>query len=557
MIIRALVNRYEDAKSVPPGWQEREASYALNIDESGQLLDIISLETIEGKRRVKRKFILPTVGSGRSGSQAYKTAYFLCDDGGYILGLNPKKFESSRKIHLSLLKGINTPAANAIRSYFSKPVQTPQDAEKSDETAKYIFQVNGRFVDYKDTDEEIRKAWEDLQNARTNQDQQIRCLVTGEHDTVIKLHDKVALRGVTMGAQPLISMNDQMSFRSYGKRKDDPPAEIGQAAAFAYASALNALLKDEKHRQFIGNDTMVFWAENGGTAEEELFINVFAPPKSEANAEVTALCKRIAKGERVSEYRIDCKFYLLCLSPNSGRMSVRFFHQCAFGNLIRNIQMHYDRLDITPDNRTPFTNLPAWLILSETTIKNSASDAAPLLGGQLLRCILTGANYPLTLMQAMLIRIRAGAEITQTKAAVIKAVLIKNLNEREVCTVALNEQSANKPYVLGRLFSCLERLQESANGTATIRERYFTSACANPGSVFPTLLKLSVHHTAKLDNAVFFEKLKGELLSRLDVETPFPAAFNLDNQGRFILGYYHQRQNFFAKKVKEEKQSDE
>jgi CRISPR-associated protein Csd1 len=229
----------------------------------------------------------------------------------------------------------------------------------------------------------------------------------------------------------------------------------------------------------------------------------------------------------------------------------------TFGNLITNIQAHYNRLEIVTDGRTPFRFLPVWLLLSETTIKKKPADASPLLGGQLLQCILTGTNYPFTVYHSILTRIRAGEEINRIKAAIIKAVLIKNYYEREVTTVALNEQSSNKPYVLGRLFAVLERLQENANGSATIRSRYFASASANPGNVFPTLLKLSVHHTEKLDNAVFFEKLMTELLGRLDDVQPFPPVLNLESQGMFILGYYHQRQVFFTKKDKGEEPGNE
>jgi CRISPR-associated protein Csd1 len=191
------------------------------------------------------------------------------------------------------------------------------------------------------------------------------------------------------------------------------------------------------------------------------------------------------------------------------------------------------------------------VIISKTTAKKKAGDAAPLLGGQLLNSVITGSNYPMTLYNAMLIRIRAGEDINKTKAAVIKAVLIRNFKEKEVTTVALNTQTDNIPYVLGRLFSVLEKLQKDASGgvlNATIRDRYFATACANPSSVFPTILKLSMHHAAKLDNSVYYEKLKTDLLGKLTPENPFPKALKLDDQGRFILGYYHQTQNFYTKK---------
>ena len=556
MIVSALVKRYEETQDVPIGWQKREVSYALDLSKDGKLLDIIQLGDHSGKKRGRLPLTLPSIGSGRQGKKAYEIAYFLCDDGCYMLGLDSKKFESARKLHISLLKDIDTPAANAIRAYFASsiPVHPPGNDEKIDATAKYIFSINGKRVDYDDGGVEIRSLWEASQ---INDGEQICCLVSGKRDTIIKLHDKVALRGVTMGAQPLISMNDQTSFRSYGEKPSDPPVRMGQYAAFAYATALNALLKDKRHHKFIGGDTLAYWAEKGGAAEEELFANLLAPPKVDEDKNLADAIAKIVRGDKVFDYKPERKFYLLCLSPNAARISVRFFYESAFGDLISNISAHYKRLEITGDGRTPFDFLPLWLILSETTVKESAGDASPLLGGQILRSILTNAEYPLTLYNAMLTRIRAGRPINKTKAAVFKAALIKNFNEKEVATVALNEQSEKKPYVLGRLFSVLERLQERANGSATIRERYFTSACANPGSVFPTLLNLSMHHAAKLDSAVFYEKLKGELLTRLDDETPFPATFSLDDQGRFILGYYHQTQWFFTKKKTGEDSSNE
>jgi CRISPR-associated protein Csd1 len=216
-------------------------------------------------------------------------------------------------------------------------------------------------------------------------------------------------------------------------------------------------------------------------------------------------------------------------------------------------------MEIVKAGKDTFRHLPPWVILSETTVKKKAADAAPLLGGQFMESIVKGSRYPMTLYQAIINRIRAGEETNKTKAAIIKAILIRNYDEREVTSLALNTETDNKAYVLGRLFSVLERLQQQASGgnlNATIRDKYFTSACANPRSVFPTLLKLSMHHSAKLDTA-YYEILKTELLGKLDVEQPFPSSLSLDDQGRFILGYYHQTQDFFTpRKEKENMEED-
>jgi CRISPR-associated protein Csd1 len=565
VIIQALVKRYEDTQETPQGWQKQEVSYALDLSEDGKLLDIILLETPEpgGKKKTNMKkqvLTLPSTGSGRSGKNAYETAYFLCDNGSYMLGLDSRKFEAAQRLHNTLLKDVHTPAAQAIKAYFSAgiPVFPYSIEEKNASQKKFIFMVNGKRIDYNDCGAEIIHAWA---LAQVIDSEQIRCLVTGEMDNIKRLHDKVELRGVSMGKTPLISMNDQTSFRSYGKIPADPPAEIGEKAAFAYVSALNSLLNSRKNRQFIGRDTLVYWAESGAGAEEEVFSWVSDPSEDDAD-KLDALMKRAASGLPIvqEDCNLNSRFYLLCLSPNAGRISVRFFYVDSFGAILSNNITHYRRMEIVKAGKDCFRFQPAWMILSETTVKKQAPDVAPLLGGQYMRSILTGGRYPLTLYQSILNRVRAGELINKTKAAIVKAVLIKNYNESEVTTVALNTKTDNKPYALGRLFSVLEQLQQRASGgelSSTIRDRYFSSACANPGSVFPTLLKLSVHHSAKLDNAVYFERLKGELLGKLDVETPFPSALSLDDQGRFILGYYHQTQDHFtSKKDKEEQNND-
>ena len=555
MILSALVNRYEETSDTPLGWQTREASYALEIANDGELLAIISLGETKGNKPGKLSMKLPTAGKGRSGKKAYETAYFLCDNADFMLGLDPKKFESAQKLHLSLLENCDSPNAVAIKAYFERGIQAPPktDESKVDSKSNYVFSHKGKRIDY--DDESIRRAWDNASLISNNKKNEVLCLVTGKQDELIKLHYKIELRSVTMGKSPLISMNDQQSFRSYGATTDDPPAYIGQYAAFAYSTALNELLKN--NCVYIGEDALLYWAEKNGKAEESLFAEFNSPPKSDEAVELEEIAKRLAKGEKINEVDFERKFYLLCLSPNVARISVRFFYENNFGVLINNVATHYNRLEIIGDGRTPFNLLPIWLILKETTIKGEGKEN-PLLRGQLLRSVFANEKYPFTLYYAILARIKAGDDITKTKAAVVKAVLIKNYKEQEVTTMALNELTSDKPYVLGRLFAVLENLQHRANGASNIRERFFSSASTNPKLVFPNLLKLSMHHTAKLDSSVFFEKLKGELMGKLKLEdAPFPIMLNLEEQGKFILGYYHQRQDLFQSKNKEELKNEE
>jgi len=538
VIIQALVKRYEDAGGGAPGWQKRFADYAINLGEDGSVLDIISLEQQDGKRKVRRSFMLPEEPPGRT--SGIKAA-FLCDNGGYFWGNDPKrgkqKFEASAMLHDTVLKNTQTAAAKAIKAFFSKPIPKAGLAE----TGNYIFMFDGKFVH---EDEEICGAWNDFFSEKT-EGETIRCIVSGKTDRLTALHGKIKLNGVSMGAVPLISINAE-SFASYGKTADEPAAQVGETVSHAYVTALNDLLSDNRHNKRLAQDTLIYWAEGHDDAESEVF-SLFSEPKESDTGRLDAIMNHITAGRNLSTESCDMerRFYLLCLSPNAGRISVRFFYTDSFGNILANIATHYLNLEIAGNSR--FRYLPPWIILSETTVKKSAADAPPLLGGQFLSAVISGSSYPATLYHSILTRVRAGEEINQTKAAVVKAVLIKNYKS-EVATVALKKDSANIPYTLGRLFSVLEYLQEQANGSATIRQRYFASACSNPSIVFPTLLSLSIHHADKLDNAVWFEKQKSDLIGRLNAENPFPSTLNLQQQGEFIVGYYHQQQERYTKK---------
>jgi CRISPR-associated protein Csd1 len=351
-----------------------------------------------------------------------------------------------------------------------------------------------------------------------------------------------------------VSINEE-SFASYGKTASDPAAAIGEDTAFAYTSALNALLKSASHHQRIGGDTLVYWAEKGGESEAEAFSWAMQAEEDD-NEKLSHIMEAVVQGKPVIVEGCELKrpFHLLCLSPNAGRISVRFFVSNTFGNVLSNILNHYQVLDIVKSRLDRFDFLSPQALLSETAArkngKKEARNAAPLLGGQLLNSIITGAIYPLTLYNAIIGRIRAGEEVNRTKVAIIKAVLIRNYGESEVTTVALNPNSDDKAYVLGRLFATLAHLQEAANGSSTMRDGYFSGATANPRSVFPRLLGLSEHH--KVDNPglqIVYEKRKGELLDLLNIEDdPYPSSHSLENQGKFILGYYHQKQDLYRKK---------
>ena len=124
--------------------------------------------------------------------------------------------------------------------------------------------------------------------------------------------------------------------------------------------------------------------------------------------------------------------------------------------------------------------------------------------------------------------------------------------------MSLNEATNNTAYLLGRLFAILEVLQKNANPgiNATIKDRYFSSACATPASVFPTLLKLAQNHLKKLEGKKwFYEKKISEIFEKLD-GVSMPNNLTLEEQGIFIIGYYHQNNDFYKKAEDKETQKE-
>ena len=389
------------------------------------------------------------------------------------------------------------------------------------------------------------------------------------------LHGKI--RGVkdaqSVGAN-LVSFNSS-AYESYGRDKAQGlNAPVGKYAAFAYVTALNALLANSEHRLIISDTTVVFWAESANPDFQILF-NAAMNPKEDNQKMLCAILEKISRGLPPKEgVNPETPFYILGLAPNAARLSVRFFLQDSFGNFLKHIQQHYSDMEI---EKAPyeFPYLSPYWLLRETVNPNAKDKSGShLLSGAVMRSILTGAPYPQALMNAVMLRIHAEQDdserhikkITRGRAAIIKGYLIRRHRGeeeyKEVLQVSINEESKNKAYVLGRLFAILEKAQLEAypNINTTIKDRYFTSACATPGSVFPTLIKLSRHHIRVIKDIklkCYLDNQIKDLIDKLDVaDTPFPAHFSLEDQGSFVLGYYQQTQKRYMKKsdsdVKEE-----
>lgn len=596
MILQALVEHYEDladaGKIGRPGWSEVKVSYALDIDDSGTVMNVIPMLTEQqvGKKTklLPQTIMLPLPVKRTVGI----SANFLCDNSSYILGANLKAdkerangnmekakaeeerakqcFEACRAHHENILSGVNSKHTTALLNYFrswepDKLSSVPVVAALREELlsgGNIIFRHNGEFI-HKDA--EITAAWQRYYNASSDAENMI-CLVTGEAAPPAILHPSIkGIAGAQSSGASLVSFNS-WAVCSYGKTplkgEQGKNAPTSEYAAFAYGTALNALIADREHTWRIGDTTVMCWAKGGEPVYQGLFGGLLCGDDSYSESDLQNVLKKVANGEPVDfdETRVDPErpFYVLGISPNAARLSIRFFHAGTFGSMVKNIALHYERLEIVRPATDRFGTVPLWRLLNATVNQNSRDkSASPVTAGETLRAILENGRYPASLMNGVILRIRAEHEVTRERAAIIKAYYLRNTNQngepyiaKEALTVALNPECTSTAYNLGRLFSVLEEIQNKANPgiNTTIKDKYFNSASSTPAAIFPLLINLAQKHMRKMENgsAVYCSRMLGEIMDRFD--EPFPARMSLPQQGEFQLGYYHQTQYRYTKK---------
>ncbi len=604
MILQALTRYYDilskDPESgiAPPGYSTVGVSFALELSAQGKLLNIIPLfEQVQiGKKleeKPKRMIVPEQVNHTNKVS-----AFFLCDNSTYVLGISDrddpeygiKRFEAFRQFNKDLLAKADCDPARAVAAFLKsydpgRGKEHPAIARNLDALMKggrLVFMLHG---DYIHKDATIIKVWE---VHKASGDAVFgQCLVTGETAPIMILHPSLqGIRNANSTGAKLVSFNER-AYESYnrieGQGMNSP---VSEKAAFAYTKVLNYLLSraNENKKFTIGDTTVVYWAESGKKEYANIFASLFEPEyveqqpadqggRKRAEGRMKEVAEKVRRVQALDTRHLldgldgSTRFYVLGLAPNAARISVRFFLTDPFEKIVERMMRHYRDLEIVKE----FENQPAYItvghILAETVSKKARDqDAAPLMAGTVFRSILTGAPYPAALYYALINRIRADMDdskkgihkINYVRAAVIKAFLIRKYRNQphhpiqEVLSMSLNERSTIPAYALGRLFAVLEKVQQEAIGdmNASIKDRYFTSACASPASVFPLLLRLSQHHISRAEYGYASDRRIQDILGLLDVEkNPIPARLSLDEQGIFVLGYYHQRAAFYAKNI--------
>lgn len=598
MILQALTSYYhrlaeEGINIANEGFAEKEIPFLVILNQKGEFVGLQPTRVTEGKKVVGRRMFLVPKERERSGKNAWQTANLLWDHYGYVLAYpksdNNKDITMARKQHETFVANVKTlyekyPNDSEIKAVYKFLSRGNFEAVFSDSSwpdcmkipgCNLSFQLEGqtRLICENASVHEYIVLTGDVSSDDENDDVALSetegiCLVTGDHGPIARLHPRTPIPGSKSNAK-IVSFQKNMGFDSYGKQQSYN-APVSKHATFAYSTALKRMLAKESRQKFqVGDATTVFWAEKKNVLED-VFADIFGEPaKGEPEQDYKNLIAKFRSPETGVRSELDpsTRFFVLGLAPNAARIAVRFWYAGTVGDIANNISQHFDDLEMVKGQQELHTLSINGLLCSTALESRDRSkknliyhhgkfyDVAPNLAGATMKAILTGTPYPKTLLAAAIRRCRAEQEITYTRAALIKAVLAResrcyHRNEKEV-DMSLDIDNTNPGYLLGRLFAVLEKIQEEASPdiNTTIRDRFYGSASSTPVTAFPFLMKLKNYH--KIENkgrAVYLEKLIGEVMEKLSADNAFPPHLNLTDQGRFTVGYYHQRQAFFTKK---------
>jgi len=563
MILQALYEYYNRSGNLPKkGTELKEIGYLIVINHDG---DFIRLESrMIDKKRASQFMVAQTVQ--RSGRKFIGN--YLWDNCEYVTGYSDKNSEKAKLCKSAFEERVKelrekAPFNNSVQAIYNFYQKHPcvYDTLKDDilwkemstSTKNISFLLQGHTT--------IAATEDDIISVSGNQAEMMdlnTCLVTGLKGKTARIHAKVPLQGNAFTS--LVSFKDGKGYDSYGKEQGGN-APISEEAEFAYTTALNHLLRaDSRNKFLIGNRTFLFWAskdnEAGKQAEESIFSMFgFNEQEDDPNRNIEQVRKTfnaIYSGSLNTS--LDDKFYILGLAPNSARIAVTYWSELPLKLFAALIMRHFDDMEIvdTRKERKPYMGLRS--ILSAVTLGGKSSEATPNLPEAVVKSIFQGSPYPYTLFAGCIRRIRAEQSISITRASIIKAYLNRqNKDQQQIIGVMLDKDNTNQGYLCGRLFAVLDKIQDDANRQHSIRERYMNSASSTPATVFATILNLSSHHSEKLNEGrrVFFEKTKQEIIDKISANG-FPSHLDLQDQGRFFVGYYHQMQSFYTKNEEEQ-----
>ena len=553
MILKALYDYYNRCEGLSAkGLEQKEIGYLIVIDKDGAFVRIES--RMKDKKTAQTFLVLQTIK--RSGRKYAPN--ILWDNYEYVIGgadESAKKHDTFIRMIEKLKEQVSSDRyLNAISEFYKKNEKLEdiikndvlyEEMHKSKKNISFLLQGESKIA------AENEKVWNLILNQSADDGIYGICLVTGKKDSVARLHTTIKL---TKDTGPLVSFKTDRGYDSYGKEQGYN-AQISGDAEFAYTTALNAMLQKGSHNKFsVGNRTFVFWASSNSEAAEQTEGSLFdmlgytEEEVDDPNAkieQVRKVFKAIYSGSLKTS--LEDRFYILGLAPNSARIAVVYWSECSLKEFAGKILCHFKDMEIkdTRIDKKPYMGIKS--ILAAVTLNGKQSEATPNLPEAVVKSIFQGTPYPFTLFSACIRRIRAESgnkdAIRIARMAIIKAYLNRiNDNNKKIETM-LDKSNTNQGYLCGRLFAVLENLQYAANKQDSIRSGYMNAASSTPSAVYPTILKLSNSHYSKLAKdkkglAIYFDNQKKEIMAQI---SDFPDTLDLSDQGRFFLGYYHQK----------------
>lgn len=572
MILHALTQYYQrkaesDGGIAQEGFENKEIPFIIVIDKQGNFIQLEDTRELKVKKKVGRTFLVPK-GLGRSGSKSYEVSNLLWDHYGYVLAYAGEKGqEQADKQHASFTAKVNElkqalpddAGVTAVAAFLSSAEEKSKVMQAANwaECAKVkgcnlSFRLVDEAVDLVCQSKAVREYVSQANQTQSDNVQKGICLVTGKAAPIARLHN--AVKGVNAKPAPFASVN-LSAFESYGKEQGFI-FPVGEQAMFEYTTALNTLLASE-NRFRIGDVTVVCWGAKRTPLEESLASMINGGGKDKPDEHIDAV-KTLYKSLYNGQYQKPDgkeKFYLLGLSPNSARIVVRFWHETTVAALSESIAAWYDDLQMVRGENSPYPEyMPLPRLLGNLVLDGKMENLPSDLIAQITDAALNNRVLPVSLLQAALRRNKAEQKITYGRASLLKAYInrairagrLKNMKE---LTMGLDRNRQDIGYVLGRLFAVLEKIQAEANPglNATIADRYFGSASSTPIAVFGTLMRLLPHHLNKLEFEGRSVQLQWEIRQILEHCQRFPNHLNLEQQGLFAIGYYHETQFLFTK----------
>lgn len=621
MLIQALNDYYSvlesKGKLKEEGYSSCDIGYLIRLTEDGKFTGFVDNhreEIIKKKDKATTIFVPKSMDLPERARSTTVRANFVENRPGYIFGLEYRAKSDEQPEHLSAeSKGnsektiaklrlqhesfvqeverdfgdIDSPIARAYVN-FAKTWNPPDELQneyllnlKADlNKTKFAFCLDGHSEVLLHEDPMVRQKWSEMRDQPEEEagGAVCQCAVTGEMLPVAEVHDAMASgKGIGIanaGINPSLVNFKPESFLSYGHQQGEN-ACISTKAMKRYTKAMNWLLASPKNHAYIDDLTIFFWSSDGNTSNDQMTMDMLMNPQSSDFTErydsgVRSLMRAAEKGsvtdknldDMTGSLTPDAQFYIVGAEPNASRIQIKFIYRQQFGRLLENIARHQRDMKIR-ENMRPVSLARIKRELVSQKISNPEKRVlAPF--NSLFQSVIEGTEYPYWCLNTVITRIRTDSNteenqyirINDVRAGLVKACLVRHTKEE--IAMALDYNNTNQAYLCGRLFACLEKIQQDAAGTKlnrTIGDSYFSSAMTTPAVVFPNLLSLSKHHLAKIrktheDWATVDSKWQLEIMGKLVAE--FPKTLNIYDQGRFVIGYYQQREEFYKKKDSEE-----